>query len=213
GMESGRVEVYTLSGSRVLTLPQACPQLHGEAVLGNVAAFGCADGVLLVERQGQGFVGRKVANPPGAPQGARARIVKAHARHPFFVMDFGQGLAFLDPKVGRLEPLALPAEPIRPAFGFDPEGKALYVLTADGRFHRLDPEARRVVGSLEAVSPWAQGSPRPVLALGHGVAYLTDPLKGEVVRVDLEGWRVEARLPVGGTPGSIALFEVEGMEH
>ena len=211
GLESGRVEVYTLEGRKALALPQACPRLHGEAVLGEVAAFGCADGVLLVERRGQGFLGRKLANPPGAPQGARVGTLAAHPRHPFFVGNFGQGLALVDPKAGTLEVLGLPAAPLR--FAFDPEGKGLWLLTADGRFHRVDPGARRVVGTLEAVSPWAQGAPRPGLALGHGVAYLTDPAKGEVVRVDLEGWRVEARLAVGGTPGAIALFEVEGVEH
>lgn len=211
GLETGRVEVYTLGGTRVHTLPEACPRLHGEAVLGEVTAFGCADGVLLVERRGRGFLGRKVPNPPGSPQGARVGTLTAHPKHPFFVGNFGQGLAFIDPKAGRLEAMALPASPL--GFAFDPEGEALWVLTADGRFHRLDPRARRVVASLEVVSPWAQGAPRPRLALGHGVAYLTDPARGEVVKVNLEEGKVEARLAVGGSPSAIALFEVEGMEH
>lgn len=211
GLESGRVEVYTLAGQRVLTVPQACPRLHGEAVLGEVAAFGCADGVLLVERRGQGFLGRKIPNPPGTPEGTRVGTLAAHPRYPFFVGNFGQGLAFLDPKAGRLEPLVLPARPLR--FAFDPEGKALFVLTADGRFHRLDPVGRRVLGSLEAISSWTQGAPRPGLALGHRVAYLTDPARGEVVKVDLEDWKLEARFPVGGSPSALALFEVEGTVH
>lgn len=217
GLERGKVEVYTLGGRKVLEIPQACPRLHGEAVLGSTAAFGCADGVLLVERRGQGFLGRKVPHPPDAPQGARVGTLAAHPKHPFFVGNFGQGLAFVDPLAGRLDPLPLPSPPL--GFGFDPEGKALYLLTQDGRFHKLDPKARRVVGSLEAVSPLPQvpqGSPqppRPRMALGHGVAYLTDPQRGQVVEVDLEAWRVKARLEVGGTPSGIALFEVEGVEH
>ncbi|WP_164835722.1 hypothetical protein [Thermus tenuipuniceus] len=211
GLERGQVEVYTPGGRRVLALPEACPRLHGEAVLGQVAAFGCADGVLLVERRGQGFVGRKVANPAGTPEGTRVGTLTAHPQHPFFVGNFGQGLVFLNPRAGRLEPLALPARPLR--FAFDPEGKALFVLTADGRFHKLDPGARRVVGSLETVSPWAQGAPVPRMALGHGVAYLTDPVRGQVVRVDLEEWKVVARWEVGGAPSAVALFEVEGVEH
>lgn len=210
-LERGQVEVYTLGGTRVNALPQACPRLHGEAVLGGVAAFGCADGVLLVERRGQGFAGRKVPNPPGTPEGVRVGTLTSHPRYPFFVGNFGQGLALIDPKEGRLEALPLPARPV--AFGFDPEGQALYVLTEDGRFHKLDPIGRRVVGSLEAVSPRAQGAPAPGMALGHGVAYLTDPARGQVVRVDLEGWQVAARWEVGGAPSAVALFEVEGVEH
>ncbi|GAA5335236.1 YncE family protein [Thermus hydrothermalis] len=208
GLESGRVEVYTREGRRVLPLPQTCPRLHGEAVLGEVAAFGCLDGVLLVERRGQGFMGRKVANPPGSPEGARVGTLVAHPRAGVFVGNFGQGLAFLKPGEGRMEVLPLPARPLR--FGFGPEGEALYVLTADGQFHKVDPVARRVVGSLEATSPLDTA---PGLALGHGVAYLADPVRGEVVRVDLEEWKVAARLKVGGMPLGLALFEVEGVKH
>ncbi|GLV48432.1 hypothetical protein TJA_15850 [Thermus sp. LT1-2-5] len=212
GLERGRVEAYTLAGTQVLTLPQACPRLHGEAVLAGVAVFGCADGVLVVERQGQGLLGRKVPNPAGSPEGARVSVLAAHPRLGVFVGNFGQALAFLEPKGSRLEILPLPARPLR--FAFDPEGEALYVLTADGRFHKVDPKSRKVVGSLEAITPTDTTPGRaPGLALGHGVAYLADPARGEVVRVDLEAWRVAARLRVEGTPYYLALFEVAGVEH
>lgn len=211
GLEGGKVEAYTLGGRKVLTLPQDCPRLHGEAVLGSHAAFGCQDGVLLVERRGSGLLGRKVPNPQGAPQGTRVGVLVAHPRHSFFVGNFGQGLAFLDPKGDRLEVLPLPAPPL--GFAFDPEGEALYALTADGGFHKVDPGSRRVVGTLQAVSPRVQGAPAPRMALGHGVAYLTDPTGGLVVRVDLEEWKVAARMEVGGSPSGIALFEVRGVEH
>jgi len=211
GVEGGRLEAYTLGGQRVLTFPQACPRLHGEAVLGEWAAFGCADGVLLVRAQGRGLLAQKLPNPPGTPEGTRVGTLAAHPAHPFFVGNFGQGLALVHPREGRLEVLPLPARPWR--FAFDPEGEGLYVLTEDGRLHRLDPKTRQVVWSLAAVSPRAQNTPNAGLALGHGVAYLTDPQKGEVVRVDLEEGKVEARFQVGGAPSAIALFQVAGMEH
>lgn len=211
GLERGVVEAYTLMGTRVLTLPQACPRLHGEAVLGEVATFGCADGVLLVEKRGQGLLGRKLPYPSGSPQGARVGALQSHPRHPFLVGNFGQGLLLVFPQEGRLQPLPLPARPLR--FAFDPEGEALYALTADGRLHRLDPEEKRVVASLEAVAPLAEGAPAPGLAVGHGVAFLADPGRGEVVRVDLEEFRVSHRFPVGSKPRSIALFQVVGVEH
>ncbi|MGC8876317.1 hypothetical protein [Thermus sp.] len=210
-LEGGRVEAYTLGGTRVLALPEACPRLHGEAVLGEVAAFGCADGVLLVEQRGRGLVGRKLPYPPGSPQGARVGVLASHPAHPFLVGNFGQGLLFVFPKEGRLEALPLPARPL--AFAFDPDGKALYVLTADGRLHRLDPKERRVVASLEAVSPEAQGASTARMAVGHGVAFVTDPVRGEVVRVELDRFQVSGRFSVGGKPRNIALFQVEGVEH
>ncbi|WP_105318493.1 hypothetical protein [Thermus tenuipuniceus] len=66
---------------------------------------------------------------------------------------------------------------------------------------------------LEAVSPRAQGAPTPGMALGRGVAYLTDPVRSQVVRVELEGWKGAVRLEVGGVPSAFLLFEVEGVEH
>ncbi len=210
GLESGRVEAYTLRGNRVLELKEACPQLHGEAVLGERAAFGCLDGVLLVERRGQGVVARKLLSPPGAPEGVRVGTLTAHLRHPYFVGNFGEGLVFIFPE-GRMEPLPLTARPLR--FAFDPEGEALYALTADGKLHRIDPKARRVTGSLQLVEAWKQGEPRPDLALGHGKAYLTDPKRGEVVAVDLKAFQEEARFKLGGTPTWIVVLEVFGEEH
>jgi DNA-binding beta-propeller fold protein YncE len=138
-------------------------------------------------------------------------VLASHPAHPFLVGNFGQGLLFVFPKEGRLEALPLPARPL--AFAFDPDGKALYVLTADGRLHRLDPKERRVVASLEAVSPEAQGAPTARMAVGHGVAFVTDPVRGEVVRVELDRFQVSGRFSVGGKPRNIALFQVEGVEH
>ncbi|PZA05999.1 MULTISPECIES: hypothetical protein [unclassified Meiothermus] len=209
GLEGGRVEAYTLGGTRVLALLQACPRLHGSATKGEVAAFGCADGVLLVERRGQGLLGRKVAYPQGTPEGARVGTLVAHPQRPLFVGNLGQGLALVGNSGVRVLPL--PANPLR--FGFDLEGEVLYVLTADGRFLKVDPEAGRVVGSLEAIKPLPQDAPRPGLALGHGVAYLSDPTLGQVAKVDLEAWRVAARWDVGGIPSSLALLAAEGAAH
>lgn len=210
GMESGRLEAYTLGGRKVLTLPQACPGLHGKAVLEETAAFGCADGVLLVQKRGNGLEGRKIPNPPGSPQGARVTVLTAHPKYPFFVGSFGRGLAFV--QEGRMEVLPLPETPMR-FFGFDPEGSALWVLTADGGFHKVDPVARQVVASLKAITPFVGAQHKPGFALGQDVVYLSDPVKGEVVEVDLKAFRIAKRIPVGGKPTALALVEAFGMMH
>ena len=90
---------------------------------------------------------------------------------------------------------------------------SLYVLTEDGKFHKIDPRAKRLVWSLEAITPAKEGVPRVGMAVAHGVAYLTDPQKGEMVKVDLEEGKVKARFQVGGAPSGIALFQVEGVKH
>ncbi|WP_337845126.1 hypothetical protein [Thermus sp.] len=209
GLESGRVEVYTLEGQKALTLPEACPRLHGEAVLEGVAVFGCQDGVLLVEGVGQGVRARKLPNPPRSPEGARVGTLVALEEAGVFVGNFGQGLAVIRLGEG-LKPLPLPARPLR---FLAEEGKGVLVLTAEGRLHRVDPLKGEVGPGFPVATPPAQGAPSPALAVGHGVAYVADPAQGAVVEVDLEGFQVKRRLPVGGAPAALALLEVEGMEH
>ncbi|MDW8255862.1 MAG: hypothetical protein RML85_02425, partial [Acidobacteriota bacterium] len=65
------------------------------------------------------------------------------------------------------------------------------------------------------VSPWPGGAnPRPGLALGEEVAYVSDPPTGDVVEVDLEGLRITRRISVGGAPTSLTMLPApEGQVH
>ncbi|MER3443001.1 MAG: hypothetical protein C4342_01750 [Armatimonadota bacterium] len=209
-LNRGVVEVYTLAGRKVLEFP-GCPRLHGEAVAGNTTAFGCDDGVLLLERRGNGFAARKLAEPAGSPANARVGTLVAHQAHPFFIGNFGQGLARLD---ARFTPYPLPANPVR--FAFSADGRYLVVLTADGRLHVLEPADGKVLRSLGVVGPVAaggEGAVRPSLAVGTEHAYVADPQKGVVLEVELANLQVRRSFEVGGTPLSLALVWLEGVRH
>ncbi|MEJ5336195.1 MAG: hypothetical protein WHT26_02715 [Thermus sp.] len=210
GSESGRLEVYTLEGRRVLTLPEACPGLHGQAVVGRFAAFGCGDGLLLVEGVGQGVRSRKIPNPPGAPQGARVGRLVPLPEVGLMAGNFGQGLLFLRPETGEVWPLALPH---RPLFFMPEEGRRVLVISAEGRLHRVDPLRGEVGPGLPVIAPVPQGGATPPLAVGHGVAYVADPAQGVVVEVDLKEFQAKRRFAVGGAPAALALLEVKGVEH
>ncbi|MCS7057951.1 MAG: hypothetical protein NZ849_02000 [Meiothermus sp.] len=208
-LNRGVVEVYTYGGRKV-TQFEGCPRLHGQAVLGNTVAYGCADGVLLVEQRGSGFAARKLANPASAPQGARVGTLVAHPKYPFFIGNFGQGLVRVD---STLSVYPLPARPVR--FGFD-QGGRLVVLTADGHLHTLEPATGKVLRSLKVAEPitaTGEGAVRPSMALGDGVAYVALPEKGEVLEIELDGMELKRRLNVGGTPGSLAWLWVKGVRH
>lgn len=208
-LNRGVVEVYTYGGRKAAQF-EGCPRLHGQAVLGSTVAYGCTDGVLLVEQRGNGFVARKLANPIGAPQGARVGTLVAHPKHPFFIGNFGQGLVRVD---STLSVYPLPANPVR--FGFDKDGR-LVVLTADGHLHTLEPATGKVLRSLkvsEPITASGEGAVRPSMALGDGVAYVALPEKGEILEVELDTMALKRRLNVGGTPGSLAWLWVEGAQH
>ncbi len=208
-LNRGVVEVYSRLGRRVSTI-EGCPRLHGEAVLGSRVAFGCADGVLIVEQRGLQFVGRKLPNPAGAPERARVGTVVSHSKYPFFIGNFGQGLARID---NQITPYPLPANPVR--FAFDKDGQ-LVVLTADGNLHTLEAATGKVIKSLkvsEPITASGEGAVRPGMALADGMAFVTLPDKGEVLEIELADMTIKRRFNVGGTPGSVAWLWVDGVRH
>jgi hypothetical protein len=185
-----------------------CPLLHGEAGNDEVVAFGCADGVLLAERQGGAFQFRKLPNPSNAPEGQRVGTLRAIDGVPILVGNWGQGFAIIP--YGAAEPtwIAVDLSAANQGFLLDPESSNLIVLAGDGSLRRFDAATGTPVGaSLTNVIPAVEsGQPAPGFALGHGVAFVADPRSGNVVEVDLEQWSIARTIDVGGQPRSLAAF-------
>jgi DNA-binding beta-propeller fold protein YncE len=204
-LNKGTVEVFR--GGKKQEDLAGCPQLHGQAVLGNVVAYGCDDGVLLIEK-GATFTARKLSEPAGMAQ-ARVGTVISHAKHPFFIGNFGKGLVRID---NALTLYPLPEAPVR--FTFDASG-GLVVLTADGTLHTLEATTGKVLKSLKVTeaAPTGEGAVRPALVVANTKAYVTRPASGELVEIDLATMSVERTFKVEGTPGSVTWLWVAGKRH
>ncbi|NJN94450.1 MAG: LysM peptidoglycan-binding domain-containing protein [Anaerolineales bacterium] len=202
------VELYNAAGELQQTI-QDCPSLHGEAAWGEQVAFACEDGILWLEPQGDTFVSRKLAYPAGEGEELRAWSLAAHDSAPVLVGDFGENaLIVIDPAAGTVTPVVLPAALWQ--FKFDTQGQYLLVVTVDGQVHQLDPVSGKVAASVAAVSPFTLdgewSDPRPALAAGYDLAYVSDPAKSQVVEVDLETMQVSRQFTVAGTPVDLALL-------
>ncbi len=208
-LNRGVVDLFQLDGKKLASFP-GCPRLHGQAVLGTTVAYGCSDGVLLLEQKADGFVPRKLTNPPGASPQTRVGTLVAHPSFPAFIGNFGQGLA----RIGQeILPIPLLANPV--SFNFDKDGQ-LVVLTSDGRLHTLEIATGRVKASLAVTGPIVrsgEGAVVPTLALGDHTAYLTEPATGQVLEIDLSEMKITRKFNVGGTPASVAWLYVEGARH
>jgi hypothetical protein len=206
--EAGTVTVYRRDATPVATL-EGCPQLHGQAVWGSVAAFGCSDGVLVVEAGAGGvFTAHTVPNPPGVPAGVRVGTLVADADARVIVGDLGAGLALIDPVAMTMTTAVLAAAPA--GIGFADHGAALVVLTVDGSLHDLDPVTGAVRRSIEVAHPAEGGAPRPALAVLGAHAFVTDPGHGDLVVVDLHEMAVQSRFDLPFTPGSVAVMAIPG---
>ncbi len=176
-----------------LAVSGACPGVHGEAFAGDVAVFGCEDGVLVVD----GREIRKVTSPD--PYG-RIGNQAGHESSPYVLGDYKT-----DPDAELERPTRVSLIDTRerdgaaggPAgraytfrsLGRTPDGDGL-VLGTDGALHVVDARTR----PSRAVHPgdgrpgrsrpsWRE--PRPTLQVAGDTAYVTEPATRELHVVDL----------------------------
>ncbi len=198
---------------RVLRTFADCPAIHGDAVNGSAAAWGCADGALVVTPSGDGFAARKLV-PTGALAGTGARNFRSRPGVPYFVAQMGnsagvRALAKVDPAAGTITPIAYPGTYFL-GWEITPDGGHLLVLDESGTLHVYDARSMTVQGSVtvSAAIPVAERSAAPQMAVAHETAYVTSPKTGEVLEVDYVGRRVTRRFSLGGAPGRIAVLGV-----
>ena len=205
----GRVDVYERSGELVQSI-EGCPGLHGEALAGNVVAYGCDDGVLLIRANGGEFSSSKLPNPADTEEDVRVGTIAAHDEGPVMVGNFGEGVVIIDPAAESLTPVALGASTLGMAFA---DAETLVVLTADGQLHELTPASGEVVTSvqvIDALDLQAEGVVRPGLAVQGGLIYVSDPAAQQVHEVSLSDLSVERSLELSFTPYSLAVLAIPG---
>lgn len=194
-----------------------CPGLHGEAAGGDVVAFGCSDGVLLLEHHGDHFDSVKVDNPMGTVDGTRIGRLVGHEELPVLIGNWGsEGLAIVDPVARSITPVLTDSPVV--SFALDMHGEHLFALTADGMLHRLVPTDGTADGAPIAITGMidlmgGHGAARPALSPGAGRIYVVLPDDGEVVEVHAESWQLERRLSVPGVPHSIAVVSASPDWH
>ncbi len=208
----GRVDAYNLSGELLKSF-EGCPGLHGEATLGDTAAFGCEDGVMLVHARDGELTMTKLANPANTPEDVHVSTVQAHDAADVFIGNFGSGLVWIDPEAETMEVAEMDATPLR--FAFDHEGEHVVALTADGLFHVLEADSGELHRSVRVmqlldVSGGYGTYDAPSLAVGEGAVYVSVPTQKQIVEVYPEKTQVIRRMDVPGTPNSVAVLALEG---
>ncbi len=206
------VDVITMDSEVVQSFPE-CPGLHGEAAYSdNGVAFGCSDGVLLIERDGDTFTSRKVANPTDNPD-LRTGTLYYTEGAAFLLGNYGRNaIVRIDPVAGE-SAVVLDAGQRIWRFNYHGEDPTKAVaLTVDGNLHVIDIAAGEIESTIQVVDPFlppAQGrsAARPTFVTNGHMAYVSEPLPGDIRAVDLETMEVtDMRVFVGGKPSSMAVF-------
>jgi ABC-type Zn uptake system ZnuABC Zn-binding protein ZnuA len=206
------VDVMNLAGEILQSFPE-CPGLHGEASYSrDGVAFGCSDGILLIERSGGEFVSRKIANPTDNPD-LRTGTLYYTEGAPYLLGNYGRNaIVRIDPAAGTSE-IVIDAGQRIWRFQYHGEDPSKVVaLTMDGNLHVIDIASGAIEGTVQVVDPFlapgqGRAAARPTfVTVGH-MAYVSEPLPGDIRAVDLETMEiVEGRIFVGGKPSSMAAF-------
>lgn len=96
------VERYQLDGGSFThehLYAEQCPRLHGAAANHHALAFGCSDGVLVIDLEDDTFPAEKLDNPPTLIDGSRIGTLVAHHDVDALVGVAGNQLFVINPKM------------------------------------------------------------------------------------------------------------------
>lgn len=194
--------VHLDASGRVLARFPGCPGLHGEASGIDWAAFGCADGTLLVE--GSPLRARKVSYPSALTGRVGTWNRTPSGRH--LIGAYGTlGVLLLDRTTGSQH--LTPISGVVHAVKADSTAAAALVLSRDGRLQRLAARNGKSIRSVQAVEPFSAptGAPSPKLAVTGGRVAVSDPARGRVVMFDARTLRQTGAFRTPGTPAQLTL--------
>ena len=193
----------------------ACPDLHGEASSGNLMAFACATGLLVVTEEDGAPAIRHLAYPDDMPEGKVTTLVGGQGLQ-YFLGNWGpDAVALIDPSgddAFRL--IDLPVRRVH--FAVDPvRAKFAYVFTEDGSLHRIDALSGEVTDSLTLTEPYSMdgewSDPRPRVAVAGDRIAVSDPLAGKLHLVDAASFAKAGEIAVEGRPFNLVAIGGTGM--
>ena len=206
-LDEGGVEIERYEG---------CTGLHGEAHIGKDGyAFGCQDGILVVDGDGARALPSPVAGAgtstlvgDGSSPVVAGNLRSSDESGP----DLSTTVALYDTEAGTARTVDLGVEFSNMAVT---EGD-LVTVGVDGNLHVVDL-ASGEVRIIPATEPWDKPeeflTPRPMLTVSHDHVWLTEPMTGNILVIDLTTGETVTSADVNGKPGRIAVVNFAGDEH
>ncbi|NRA65964.1 MAG: hypothetical protein HRU19_15865 [Pseudobacteriovorax sp.] len=198
---AGGIQAFDSQGQQLDQDFPTCPRLHGEASTSTAVAFGCGDGVLILQAENNTLKSIKVANPQ-LEDGASPRVgtIAAHDGVPYMIGNFGsQRYVAIDPEKERLDIYDLPIDYAR--FAFSKDGEKLIFLSKDGELLIVSSDDHSVIHRSKVTSPSTgenHGATDPKMVVAPGFVFVTDPAKAVVHAFSLDRMSIVSTYEVGG---------------
>lgn len=186
------------------TLTQPCLGLHGAASNQNFTAFGCQDGVLLVEQKGQSFIDSKI------PTDARIGTLLGHEKVQDLVAiaSTQQDLLIVDPRNQQADWVAWTTQDTvkRLKQSFSASGQYFVILDDQGRLHILDSTTWQVIKILPIFTSDSSAIAQAQLAM-HGKLdqlFINDAVQQSIYQIDLTQGKITQTIQLNTTPQQLA---------
>lgn len=203
------IRMITAAGNELAASDQ-CPGVHGEAFAGDVALFGCEDGVLVVD-------GRRITKVDSPDAYGRIGNQAGHERSPYVLGDYKVDrdaelerptrVSIIDTRNATLRLVDLPSSYSFRSLGRSAGGDAL-VLGTDGNLHVIDPATAELTASIPVTKAWREPTdwhePRPTLQVIGELAYVTEPASKQIHVIDLASREVTRSIDVAHTPNELS---------
>ncbi|MFC7504555.1 zinc metallochaperone AztD [Nocardioides sp. GCM10030258] len=203
------IRMITAAGNE-LAASDECPGVHGEAFAGDVALFGCEDGVLVVD-------GRRITKVDSPDAYGRIGNQAGHESSPYVLGDYKVDadaelerptrVSVIDTRNASLRLVDLPSSYSFRSLGRTPAGEAL-VLGTNGSVHVIDPAEAVLTTSIPVTKAWQEPTdwhePRPTLQVIGGFAYVTEPATKQIHVIDLADRKVVRSIDVAHAPNELS---------
>ncbi|BDT88641.1 zinc metallochaperone AztD [Nocardia cyriacigeorgica] len=212
GTEESRNGIVVLDADRKeIARNEDCPGVHGEATAqGEAVVVGCQTGALIYR---DGAITKVTSPTPygriGNQAGSEASpiVLGDYKQDKDAELERPQQISLIDTTTGTLRLVDIGTSYTFRSLARGPQGEAL-VLGTDGKIHVIDPVAGTVTKTIPVIDPWQEPlewqQPRPALFVRDGIAYVTDPAKKSVHRVDLAAGTVTALATLPESPNELS---------
>ncbi|MBF6081426.1 hypothetical protein IU485_08660 [Nocardia cyriacigeorgica] len=212
GTEESRNGIVVLDADRKeIARNEDCPGVHGEATAqGEAVVVGCQTGALIYR---DGAITKVTSPTPygriGNQAGSEASpiVLGDYKQDKDAELERPQQISLIDTTTGTLRLVDIGTSYTFRSLARGPQGEAL-VLGTDGKIHVIDPVAGTVTETIPVIDPWQEPlewqQPRPALFVRDGIAYVTDPAKKSVYRVDLATGTVTASATLPESPNELS---------
>jgi zinc transport system substrate-binding protein len=205
------------AGAQVGDIAQ-CPEIHGEASSGNILAFACTTGLLVVTHGDGAPEIRHLPYADSLPDGKSTTLIGGRGLQ-YFLGNYGPDKVVLIDATASSDAFRLVEMPTRRVhFAVDPvRPKFAYVFTEDGQLHQLDVVTGKITNSLKLTDSYSMdghwSDPRPRIAVAGDNIVVTDPLKGKLHLVSAAEFKRTGQIAVEGKPFSIVAVGGSGEVH